>query len=316
MATSGIRDRLLFGKLPIAAMRLPLQLLAALFLSIFFVVPVNPAKMVSFTANGRWGTQTAISNDTLCQQKFMCTPNNWTWIPSYPVPPFLGGLYDNETACAALISKGITNIYFHGDSFMRQIYAAMMITLTGDYQGGSLANATRVPECANHQQFNEKRCSTRELNHYGRVCGGKVILDPLLTGFTDLSICGSSNGSVVLWSFGNYKVTKNGRYPFVRYGVNNASAYAEFFEEGICKRLNTESYINQTRHSPLPIAQVGSKTSTLLLSLSLVAFSVSFTLICSSSPAIANCSANLSDYFTLCFLSYFSHISCTLSFDC
>ena len=227
-------------------------IVAVLLLSIFVVLQVNTAKMVSFTANGRWGPQTAISNDTLCQQKFMCTPNNWTWIPSYPVPPFVGGLYDNETACAALLLKGITSIYFHGDSYMRQVYAAMMITLTGDYRGGSLANATRVPECTNHKQFNEKRCGTRELNHYGRVCGGKVILDPLLNGFADLSLCGSSNGSIVLWSFGNYKVSKG-----VRFGVNNASAYAELFEGGICKILNGESFINKTRHSTLPIAQVG-----------------------------------------------------------
>ena len=240
-------------------MRLPHRLFAvSSFLFSFYVIRVNTAKMVSFTANGRWGTQTAISNETLCQQKFMCTPNNWTWIPSYPVPPFVGGLYDNETACAAFLSKGIKYIFFHGDSYMRQIYAAMMITLTGDYRGGSLANATRVPECANHQQFNEKRCSTRELNHYGRVCGGKVILDPLLNGFTDVTSCNSVNGSIVLWSFGNYKVpNKQGRYPVPRHGINNASAYSSYFEEGVCKQLNSESFINKTRHSTLPIAQVG-----------------------------------------------------------
>ena len=259
----------------------PFHSLAAvlLLLSIVFVVEVNPVKMVSFTGDGRWGPQTAISNDTLCQEKFMCTPNNWTWIPSYPVPPFVGGLYDNETACAALLKKGITSIYFHGDSYMRQVYAAMMITLTGDYRGGSLANATRVPECTNHKQFNEKRCGTRELNHYGRVCGGKVTLDPLLIGFADLSLCGRSNGSVVLWSFGNYKVTKG-----VRFGVNNASAYSELFEGGICKILNSESFINKTRYSSLPIAQVSHRsyqTRTSIALLSSLRSSMISALVCS-----------------------------------
>jgi hypothetical protein len=158
-------------------------------------------------------------------------------------------LYTSETACQGLIDKGITKIYFHGDSYMRQVYAAMLITLKGDYRGGSLQNATRVPECQYHRQFNEKRCGTRELNHYGVVCGGKVILDPLLVGFADLNLCSQSNGSVVLWSFGNYKLAKGGRY-----GVNNASAYGELFEGGTCKHLTTPSYAQHILNNT--IAQV------------------------------------------------------------
>jgi hypothetical protein len=37
------------------------------------------------------------------------------------------------------------------------------------------------------------------------------------------------NGSVVLWSFGNYKVGRFGRA-----GVNNASLYQQFFQRDIC----------------------------------------------------------------------------------
>lgn len=59
---------------------------------------------------------------------------------------------------------------------MRQIYAALLITLKGDFRYGSLANSTLSPHCEYQRQFYEKKCGTRELNHYGVVCGGKVSL--------------------------------------------------------------------------------------------------------------------------------------------
>jgi hypothetical protein len=150
--------------------------------------------------------ETMGSNETICRSRMMCTPGNLTWIPNY-TKRFL----DNNTACDGLLKKGITKIYFHGDSYMRQIYAAMLITLNGNYRSGSLANETRSPDCIYHRQFDEKRCNTRELNHYGVVCGGKIILDPIIAGLGDLNLCSSSKGSVVLWSFGNYKLVRHGR---------------------------------------------------------------------------------------------------------
>ena len=47
-------------------------------------------------------------------------------------------LHNNITACEALVKKGIKKILFSGDSYMRQIYAATLITLNGDYKHGSI----------------------------------------------------------------------------------------------------------------------------------------------------------------------------------
>lgn len=161
----------------------------------------------------------------------MCTNTNKTWVPRDEAfrkrMPF-----DSNTGCEALLKAGITKIFFHGDSFMRQIYAGMLITLNGDFRHGSLANATLAPACEYHKQFNEKKCGTRELNHYGRVCGGKIILDPVLNGFSSPRDCLQQNGSIVLWSFGNYKLTRYGRS-----GVNNASMYQQFFEQNVCQEM-------------------------------------------------------------------------------
>ena len=134
---------------------------------------VSDASSVSF--DGHWGPVTdlnqivlpagvTLSNDSFCKDRFLCTPSNLTWILDRP-----SVLYDKVNGCEALLKKGITQIFFHGDSYMRQIYAAMLITLNGDYEYGSLANSTLSPHCHHQTQFNEKGCGTLSLNHNGRV---------------------------------------------------------------------------------------------------------------------------------------------------
>jgi hypothetical protein len=135
------------------------------------------AASVSF--NGHWGPVTdinqmvlpagvSLSNSSLCKDRFLCSPSNLTWILDRP-----SVLYDKVSGCEALLKKGITQIYYHGDSYMRQIYAAMLITLNGDYEYGSQANSTLSPQCRYHFQFNEKGCGTHMLNKNGRVSDEK-----------------------------------------------------------------------------------------------------------------------------------------------
>jgi hypothetical protein len=232
------------------------QLYTVVNLFLFSSIYSNNAKHISFTADGRWGPipdneiQTSLqqqsaakiagstvraisSNESICN-RYMCTPSNLTFLPNYA-----NTLFDMNSGCQALLDKNISTILFYGDSFMRQIYTGLLITLNGDYKGGSLANLTLSPQCANEHQFNEKSCGTRLMNHNGRVCGGKIHLDPLLTGLSSIS---ESPGTVILWSFGNYKTGKSGRY-----GVNNATAYQEMFEGDICQKIKAR---NSTRNSP------------------------------------------------------------------
>ena len=131
-----------------------------------------------------------------------------------------------------MLNKGITEIMFHGDSYMRQMYAAMLITLNGDYKYGSIANATATPECMYHRQFYEKKCGVWQLNYGGTVCNGKLHLRPFLNHFESLVECSKVNGSVVLYSIGNHKVTRYGRT-----GINNATEIQQFIENSFCKGL-------------------------------------------------------------------------------
>jgi hypothetical protein len=182
-------------------------------------------KSVSYSPIGEWKS----APKSLCD-RYLCTPSGLSWMFK-PETDY----YSSKAACDGLIAKGINKIYFHGDSFMRQIYAALLITLNGDYRYGSLANSTLSPHCEYHRQFYEKKCGTRDLNHHGVVCNGRVILDPYLNGITNVDHCSNQNGTLVVWSFGNYKTTRYGRT-----GVNDPKLYQEMFEKDICDVLKQD----------------------------------------------------------------------------
>lgn len=117
-----------------------------------------------------------------------------TWLTKNPSL----NLYNNDTACDALVKKGIKKILFSGDSYMRQIYAATLITLKGDYLHGSIdpnnqqavsihpiifsirsivvSLVIQISYCQYHRQFFEKRCGTHSLIHYAQVCDGRIVL--------------------------------------------------------------------------------------------------------------------------------------------
>lgn len=198
------------------------------------VLVVSAARRISYTSTGSWEP----AKNENCD-RYMCSPNNLTWSPDHSFR-----FYNSTEACDALVKKGIRYIFYHGDSFMRQMYAAMLISLNGDYESGSLANPQSAPQCRYRKQFNEKSCGTRQLNHYGKMCNNQIIMDPLLNGFGDTKACSEHNGSVVLWSFGNYKLVRYGRE-----GVNNATMYSNLFQRDICPKIrklsNNPSYTGE-----------------------------------------------------------------------
>lgn len=184
-------------------------------------------KRVSFTSEGSWTNAT----DDECAH-FLCSPKRETWRPTnYPQYRF----YNATTGCQALLSKNISQIHFHGDSYMRQIYSAMLITLLGNYQYGSIRDPNASPKCSYHRQFNEKTCGLKELNHEGWICDKKILLDPLLTGIDNVNDC--KPGHVKLWSFGNHQLQRG------RFGVNDPVAYSSMFDRSVCPSVKqaTES---------------------------------------------------------------------------
>jgi hypothetical protein len=198
-----------------------------------WMIPVRG--LVSYTANGTWVPAT---NTKFCDQ-FLCVGKNKVFAPTTNDESKFK-VYNASQACSALLAKGIKRINFHGDSYMRQIYAAVIITLRGDYRYGSIADPIKTPQCEYHKQFNEKNCGVLQLNHLGDACNGKLKLDPLLTGLDNLNEC-KEQGTVSLWSFGNHKLGPS------RWGVNNATAYASVFNKSICPQIkDAKSWWNGT----------------------------------------------------------------------
>lgn len=181
----------------------------------------NSSQTLSYTSQGRWSNGTKWHCD-----HFLCTPSGLIWEPN-STDHFT--YYNSTTGCDALVKKGIKVIHFHGDSYMRQIYSAMLITLSGDFAYGSIRDKNYSPQCHYQRQFFEKKCGLKELNHNGTTCGGKIWLDPLLNGFDNLNDC--HPGYVKLWSFGNHKIGRG------RYGVNDAKAYTEMFGNSVCPKV-------------------------------------------------------------------------------
>lgn len=186
------------------------------------LIVLSVVTSTSYSSDGIWDKVDKTADEQACKQ-FTCSPSGYIWRPNPPTT-----LYNNVTACDALIKKGIKKIVYYGDSYIRHIYAAMLITLNGNYESGSMANPAKDPLCRYHTLFQEKRCNYWNLNHNGMVCDGKVFMDPLLTGIRD-SIFKQENGTVALWSFGNHQLAHG------RYGVNDGAAYQALFEkEGTC----------------------------------------------------------------------------------
>lgn len=132
---------------------------------------IGYSSRVDFSLDGKWVPPNQMPNSPsnnsaaaaiYCDQYFMCTPpaslrsfglsesrsrifyslisylsisvcSPLTWATNSPMP-----LHNNISACDALVKKGIKKILFSGDSYMRQIYAATLITLKGDYKHGSI----------------------------------------------------------------------------------------------------------------------------------------------------------------------------------
>ena len=127
----------------------------------------------SYSHEGEWKLSSSPEHD--CKEHYLCAPGDVTWKSSDPNLV----RFDVKNTCDKLIEKGITRIDFRGDSYMRQIYAAILITMNGNYVNGSIANTkfamdSGAKECTYHKQFSEKHCGVRSLNHNPRVCDGKV----------------------------------------------------------------------------------------------------------------------------------------------
>jgi hypothetical protein len=95
-------------------------------------------KRTSVSIAGAW--KPSKNPEEECGNHFLCTPSNMSWQSETK-------FYDHINGCDALLSHGIRKIYFHGDSFMRQMYQGLFITLSGNYRSGSMVSVKNTLSC-------------------------------------------------------------------------------------------------------------------------------------------------------------------------
>ena len=148
------------------------------------------------------------NNPALCYERHVCTPSYRRWSIN-------SALYFENEACQILSKKGIKRIWMMGDSYMRHIYIAFIMTVTGNYRDGPLIRSDKT--CEYHMQFNEKRCSSTMLQ------GEKSICDDQITLFSSKLPDKREVGDLIFLSEGNHIL--HNRLD----AINNASAYSSHY---------------------------------------------------------------------------------------
>ena len=114
---------------------------------------------IEYSPSGAW--EKASDPERICKEQYLCAEGGLTWHSSNnPI------LFNVDNACDALVDAGIRNIDFHGDSYMRQIYAAVLITLNGNYRNGSIRGEPKP--AAKTQRIENKINETPNKNKF--VC--------------------------------------------------------------------------------------------------------------------------------------------------
>lgn len=148
------------------------------------------------------------NNPALCHERHICTPSYRRWSINSTV-------YFEDDACDILTRRGIKRIWMMGDSYMRHMYIAFIMTITGNYRDGPLIRSDKT--CDYHMLFNEKRCSSTMLQKVKSVCDGQItLLSSMLPDKREI-------GDLIFMSEGNHIL--HNRFDT----INNASAYSSHY---------------------------------------------------------------------------------------
>ncbi|CAM9187390.1 unnamed protein product, partial [Ectocarpus fasciculatus] len=127
-----------------------------------------------------------------------------------------------------------------GDSYMRHIYQAAIITLTGNYRDGSVEGVGDL-NCTYRNQYSNKECSNHRHVKEPLVCNGTIRLELSQYGPLSPKKIFAKKGSVSLLSYGNHQSVK-GRG--ARYGIHNSTAWLDVLDKWHCAKSRGE----QQRH--------------------------------------------------------------------
>jgi hypothetical protein len=144
-----------------------------------------------------------------------------------------------EDPCSVVKGK---HIIFVGDSFVRHLFVATILRLTGDYQQGALVKKTTLvrntPEaeqqCLYKGQFEEKMCRMRLVSTI-MLCNRTTRLSLKYSASPSITQQDITSSDVLVWGIGNHPI--DGADYVNRPGVNNASVTATQKLRPVCSKL-------------------------------------------------------------------------------
>ena len=162
-------------------------------------------------------------NSSTCQLH-VCTPQGYTAnIPALP----------RKDACAALLERNITKIRFGGDSFVRHLYVALVLWLSGNYRDGAL-RPQHDKICLYGGQFEEKRCRL-QLGLQKTICDGKIRVSLGYGAWYRPVLQDLVANDIMIWSGGNHPTT--GVYGCPQNRVLNGQNHAGMVDKAVLSKV-------------------------------------------------------------------------------
>ena len=136
--------------------------------------------------------------------------------------------------CELLQQNNVKSIKFVGDSFVRHIYVATVLWLSGNYINGALKrNYKHGVLCHGEGQFEEKLCRM-ELSFDTRVCNNTVRLYLKYGAWPMVTPEDLQNNDFVVWGGGNHPTNENYQ---TRHGTNNAAIVSKEKIQPLCNKI-------------------------------------------------------------------------------
>lgn len=199
------------------------------------VVPLLRLPAVASSPAVRIGT--VVKDPVFCSgvdRRFQCTKND------FRLPISHDDLL--EDGCDMLVQGGVKHILFVGDSYMRHVYVAFMLSLKHNYQDGAL-NTPHDMKCDFEGQFEEKVCRL-QLMFRSALCNGLVHIALKYGAFVFPTLSDLEGNDLVIWSFGNHPIA-----------VKDYTFFNISQEEELTARSNGSQQNNSTfyRETVLPV---------------------------------------------------------------
>ena len=167
-------------------------------------------------------------NSSLCQL-YVCSPDGYTAnIPAL----------SRNDACAELLKRNITKIRLGGDSFVRHLYVALVLWLSGNYKDGGL-KPQHDKVCLFGGQFEEKQCRL-QLGFQKTICNGRIHVSLGYAAWYRPTLQDLVGSDIMIWSGGNHPTT--GVYGCPPNTVLNGQNHAGMVDKAVLSKVCIPSF--------------------------------------------------------------------------